>query len=732
MMGYFWNILASQGSLDFLTLLALAAAKATLLLAFVGLLCVAFRRLSAATRHLLWAAALCASLLLPLLSFVKMWEVPILPARLSALSSPATSGVPARVEAFETTDARVSSYLQHSRDAQHSPDAGEALPKVSEVQTQAASPVEFSTPHAHAAQTPIHETATPLLPRLLNTALAVWGLGVLLLLLKLLAGFVATNLLTRRAAAFEDSSLTGLFSSLLNEVNLKGRVSLLCSERTSMPIVYGILRPAVLLPAEAELWSEERRRLVLLHELTHVTRRDCLTQMLAQLACAFYWFNPFVWIAARRLRVEREQACDDYVLSIGTKPSDYANHLLEIARSMQERSIFEWSQTTSVAMARRSQLEGRLLAILSKENERGAVPRAKLIGFVALICVLFLSLAAVRPTVIHAHDPRAFDAASNDSSDDTERDFYGSHPAINAGPGRGAAGQDAARALSGERAETGATGGVAQAQALKDAHVEREDEQDLPGDVARITEEEVAEAVVERIATVVPVPDVKPATDKEASPFISAGYRQDRNPQTQDGRGDFIDEMSSSGYPNLSVDELIRLKTAGVTGAYVRSLRALGFTSLTPKELSSMAIHGVTSSYIESLRAAGYNNLSAKELTTFRIHGITPDYIKTLRDAGYGNLVAKQLVEFAVHHVTPAFISGIRAAGYGNLSPKDLVSLRVYAITPEFIRTARARLGELSIRQLISLKNMGILDDEKDKEKSKDKDRDKDKEKTKG
>jgi beta-lactamase regulating signal transducer with metallopeptidase domain len=64
----------------------------------------------------------------------------------------------------------------------------------------------------------------------------------------------------------------------------------------------------VLLPAEAERWSEEQRRLVLLHELTHVTRRDCLTQMLAQVACAFYWFNPFIWSAARLLRVERSLA----------------------------------------------------------------------------------------------------------------------------------------------------------------------------------------------------------------------------------------------------------------------------------------------------------------------------------------------------------------------------------------------------------------------------------------
>jgi beta-lactamase regulating signal transducer with metallopeptidase domain len=703
-MSYFWNILASHGSFDFLALLSLAALKATLLLAFAALLCASVRRLSAATRHLILATALCASLLLPFLSFIKIWELPILPSGISVLISHSETGSRGDGEASETPGARVATHLPSSYGA------SDGFPKASEFQTRATSPGEFTSPRATGSQMPLHATATPLLPSLLNTILAVWGLGVLLLLLKLLAGFVATNLLTRRANGFADPSLTGLFSTLLAEVNLKGRVRLLRSERTSMPIVYGIVRPAVLLPAEAEAWSEERRRMVLLHELTHVTRRDCLTQMLAQVACAFYWFNPFVWIAARRLRVEREQACDDYVLSIGTKPSDYANHLLEIARSMQERPVFEWSQTASVAMARRSQLEGRLLAILSKENKRGGAARATILGFVALICVLLLLLAAVRPTVIHAHNPRTFNLDSNDNRNDAERDFSDLSSGSVMRLGEGASHLDAeSLAVGGKHAATDATVGSPHAQALNDAHAEREDGRNLSGDVERIARQEIDGGVAEGSAPVVPLPEDK----------MLSGQAQDRNPQTQAGRGDFVDEMSSAGYTNLSVDELIRLKTAGVTAAYVRSLRALGFTSLTPKELYTLSIHGVTPSYVESLRAAGYNALSAKELTAFRIHGVTPEYIKTLRDAGYANLAAKQLVEFRIHGVTPAFISEIRAAGSGNLSPKELVSFRIYGITPEFIRTARGRLGELSIKQLITLKNMGILDDEKGKEKDK-------------
>jgi hypothetical protein len=215
------------------------------------------------------------------------------------------------------------------------------------------------------------------------------------------------------------------------------------------------------------------------------------------------------------------------------------------------------------------------------------------------------------------------------------------------------------------------------------------------------TEQNVAVAAAPRSATAsVALPEVVSPTGGEANVFTKVEYRQQDNaPREQNRPGDYIDEMASVGFTNLSVDELIKLKTAGVTANDVRSLRALGFTNLTLKEVASIRIHGLTPAYIQTIRAAGYNDLSAKELTTFRIHGITPEYIKALRDAGYGNLAAKQLIDFKVHQVTTAFIGAIRGAGYGNLSPKELVSLRVHNVTPEFIRQARGRLGELTLKQ---------------------------------
>ena len=161
-----------------------------------------------------------------------------------------------------------------------------------------------------------------------------------------------------------------------------------------MPMAWGVLRPVVLLPKAADEWPETQRRAVLTHEMAHVKRHDCLTQAMAHAACSVYWFHPLVWLAARRLRVEREHACDDLVLRSGASGPDYADQLLQLARSAR------WSQQslwTAVAMARPSQLEGRLLAILDPSLDRRGPSRRGLQLTVVAAGFLVVLLAGLEP-----------------------------------------------------------------------------------------------------------------------------------------------------------------------------------------------------------------------------------------------------------------------------------------------------------------------------------------------
>jgi beta-lactamase regulating signal transducer with metallopeptidase domain len=129
------------------------------------------------------------------------------------------------------------------------------------------------------------------------------------------------------------------------------------------PRVGGLFRPVILLPLAADQWNASDREAALLHELSHIRRADRRTQALAQVACAIYWFNPLVWIAAAALAREREGACDDEVLKAGIRPSAYASLLLDLAKGRHT-----WAPAAALGMARPSTIEGRLLAILATDE----------------------------------------------------------------------------------------------------------------------------------------------------------------------------------------------------------------------------------------------------------------------------------------------------------------------------------------------------------------------------
>jgi beta-lactamase regulating signal transducer with metallopeptidase domain len=722
-MTYLWDMLMPNGGFEYLLLVALAAVKASVVLALVGLICLVFRRLRAAARHLLWTCALCAALLFPFLSFLNLWEVPVLPAGLLP-GAPVAKQLDDNAAAVETPETPLigpASFVSEEAAGREA-----AAQKKSELTAKTTSKTtsreEFSLSSVESTVRPAappENHATPL-PSWINWVFAVWMSGLFLFLMRLFVGLTAGNFLVRGGVEFADEALNELFSALCAELQLKNKPRLLQSERTTMPVVCGVFRAAVLLPAGAAEWTAERQRMVLLHELAHVARRDCLTQVVALAACAFYWFNPLVWFAARRLRVEREQACDDRVVSLGTKPSDYAYHLLEIARSMQEendRAVFEWSPKISVAMARPSKLECRLRAVLSEENQLGAVSRAATVGLTGLLCVVLFSLAVLRPTVINAQKSPRPRAASGNKTERADKFLTDLSETSKDKSGLSTSGLASDEETAGQD-DSGRLENVS-GQSFIDEPKNKDAGPGVPpaaptGDLSEI----ISENAAQQISSTLQTPETVQPPVPQPNVFVNADYRPERSSRpTQTESEDFIDEMASVGYQNLSVDELIKLKQANVTAEYVRNLAALGYSNLTVRELASMGIHNVTPAYIQTIRAAGYGNLTAKEMTNFRIHDITPAYIKALRDVGYDNLTAKQLKDFAVHEVTAAFIKAVRAVGYANLSPKELESLRVYEITPEFIRKARSTYGELTVRQLIALKNNGALDTDKEKEK---------------
>jgi TonB family protein len=234
---------------------------------------------------------------------------------------------------------------------------------------------------------------SPLFSNFDSFVLLVWAAGSLCILMRLIGGIALLAWVSARSKPLfdQDWMLTALEISKRFAIARPVRV-LQCGNLAAMPLTWGILRPVIILPAVAREWPEDRRRIVICHELAHVARGDWLLQMCAELARGFYWFHPFAWVAARRLRQESECACDDSVLRCGIEPSNYANQLLELARTLKNSSR-AWS--AALALARPSNLERRFASMLNPSMNRSVLSlRARLLAVFCALCLL-LPLAAL-------------------------------------------------------------------------------------------------------------------------------------------------------------------------------------------------------------------------------------------------------------------------------------------------------------------------------------------------
>jgi beta-lactamase regulating signal transducer with metallopeptidase domain len=222
---------------------------------------------------------------------------------------------------------------------------------------------------------------------------------VALLLLRILVGRLRLARLWRAAVIADRWGQTEL-DALAREAGILRRVRLRFARGPVMPMTWGTLAPKLVLPMDACGWTAERRRFVLLHELAHVARCDSLGTLAASLACALYWFHPAIWLAASRLRTEQEHAADDLVLASGAGPLPYARDLLALAAPARA--------LPAPAMARTSQLEQRLTAIVGTRSRRRTGP-----GFVlgaalaALGTTMLVAAAAPRPAPLPPAAPVA-------------------------------------------------------------------------------------------------------------------------------------------------------------------------------------------------------------------------------------------------------------------------------------------------------------------------------------
>ncbi len=338
--------------------------KATLVLATAALSAMVLRRASAAFRHLIWLLGLSACAALALLSPAAPTIAVGIPANVATRQRPQVrdyaTGEPARARKVATTVVRVAS--------------GSSVPVAVTVESPTFGPsVGQRLSSAVKASMPA-------------VVLGVWMMGCFVVLVRCIIGHRRIRRVINGADPLTLPAWSSILESASIDLGFTGDVDLLVSHELSAPVTSGFVRPVIILPAECASWNDERRRIVLIHELAHIARLDYVAQLVGTIACAIFWFHPAVWFAAAQLRAEAEHAADDRVIGAGTLGLTYATHLLDLARGDHAAAL---SPAVSVGMIRSSHLEGRFRAMLDSTRSRAAVtPRFQAAAATLMLCAM--------------------------------------------------------------------------------------------------------------------------------------------------------------------------------------------------------------------------------------------------------------------------------------------------------------------------------------------------------
>ncbi|HYD54868.1 MAG TPA: HEAT repeat domain-containing protein [Gemmatimonadaceae bacterium] len=339
--------------------------KATIVLLLALGMTRAMHRAPAGARHLVWLVSLGALLLVPALT---AWA----PVRLAVL--PAVSELTA--SGFQLP-------------------AGEAPSRAEpELPFQAGGPTleaRSSSPAVLPARDPQPTGGSATNP--LALVFAIWAVIALAIGASIAHAWFAVQRIVRHSSPLASRDWLDPLYEVADRLGLEDAPRIVRSDDAKMPFACGIRQPTIVLPADCDQWSAGRRRAVLLHELAHVRRRDLAGHTLGRLVCAVYWFHPLVWTAAKRLRSESERACDDLALVCGARAADYAEHLLEIVTSARR----DRTPSVALAMARPSEFEGRMLAILDPELPRRAASRARTASLIGGLAAMSLAVGAAAP-----------------------------------------------------------------------------------------------------------------------------------------------------------------------------------------------------------------------------------------------------------------------------------------------------------------------------------------------
>jgi beta-lactamase regulating signal transducer with metallopeptidase domain len=208
---------------------------------------------------------------------------------------------------------------------------------------------------------------------------AVWLAGSLVTLGLVATGLVGVERLRRSSKPLEQDWLARRCRELADSLGVARRVSISVCDRIATPLLVGVVRPMIVLPAAAVCsMSPDQVEMALLHELAHIRRHDNVVILLQRLAESLLFFHPAVWWLSAWISLERELCCDRLVVKHTGRPHAYARMLATLA------GVAEGSPALALAMAQRP-LATRIRRILDMEDRSMKLTLTEVLGLAAAV-----------------------------------------------------------------------------------------------------------------------------------------------------------------------------------------------------------------------------------------------------------------------------------------------------------------------------------------------------------
>lgn len=481
--------------------------------------------------------------------------------------------------------------------------------------------------------------------RLMPWLVAIWFAGVLFLSLRFLGGLVVTRRLKRLQTSPLLEQWQAKLAALCQQLRVSRPVRLCESVLVEVPTVIGWLRPVILVPASALTGLSPAQLEALLAHELGHIKRYDYLVNLLQTAVETLLFYHPAVWWLSSQIRQEREHCCDD-LAVET-----CGNVLVYARALAELEQLRGVAPQLAVAASGGVLLRRIQRLVGNPARPSHRFESWLAGVIALAtaCCLF---AGAQTTMLSGAVTNAANTPSTSASVAQTANADSNRPAQAAKSKASDASRDALTEESGEQNAVAAESlndNAAEAQA-----VAQSDQQDEPG-------------------------------------------------------GDFINALTAEGYTKLSADELIALRSRGVTPAFIHEMNAVFNQKLAADQLVAFKVHGITPQFVSELKAAGLSRLSPDILVAFSVHGVTPQFVADWKAIGYDHLAEDELVAFRIHNVTPEFVRELKELGFNQPSPDELVAFRIHGVSPEFVRTMRGTVrGNLSAEEFVAFSIHGV------------------------